>query len=138
MTSIFKRSDDLRSGHLSIEREHRQLVGLFDQALALFEAERLLARDALHALLNELAAAVDRNFRAKESLLRASGCPTLAKQCSIHEFFREQVAGLVVDAYYGRLGKSALRGLRDEYLAEHNPCNEVAAMAGCYLEDVAA
>lgn len=130
-------ADDLRSGQFRIELDHQQLVGLFDQALALFEAERLVAKDAFHALLNELAALVDRHFRSKEALARKNGCPSLAQQCTEHEAFREKLAGLLSDAYYGRAGKPALLELINEYFVEHSPCTLPIAPAACSPGDAA-
>lgn len=122
-------ANDLHSGYFEIEQGHRQLLGLFDRALALFDAERLLAKDSLHVLLNELADLVDRQFRSHEALARKNGCPSLARRRTEHEIFREKLAALLADAYYGRARKTALLELSDDYFAEHCPCQVLAEQA---------
>jgi hemerythrin len=84
------------TGLADVDQQHRFLVGLINRFGDLLTQTAHVSRDALEAVLKELAAYSQYHFREEEGLMRRSGIDSrhLARHLRVHEDFLQEVTQL--------------------------------------------
>jgi len=110
---------ELAVGNTTLDRQHRQLFDISEQAGRCALAADTQSDSHFHLLLNDIAVLFDRHFTEEENYLEQNACPNLEAHKAEHDHYRARLTDLLCDASIGRIDRQALHQLTCDYLREH-------------------
>ena len=111
-------SSEMSVGNVLIDAQHRQLLGLGQQALELLHSPTV-DPVRFHAVLNDIADATRQHFETEEAILQSHQCPVLEAHRAEHDRYLERLTDLLFDGIFGAGDRDGLVRLIHELITEH-------------------
>lgn len=138
MNQMLNWSPDLQVGNATLDRQHRQLFEISQQAGRCALEAGTQADSHFHLLLNDIAVLFDRHFNDEENFLEQNASPNLEAHKAEHDHYRTRLTDLLCEASIGHIDRQGLYRLTCDYLRDHLQKTDQADLTGRHPQPAAA